>query len=675
MSATGVVEYVGNKIFTIKLNKYLDEINNNIRNLFSHTYFGKKGKKWLIYLYTQKEYENLKFLISKFNFSVIKLPSIEELKMDRNVELDTEKMFLRLKNLTPAQLARVLKYTDELKSIWDYIINGKNYYYNYRDSYIELPITYKTYRLVLEQKWLDDDIRNTIELVMEKLLDEYKKSAAVSSKKCKDESYPLKILPSGDKLFPFQCVGVKLIHKKMKEYNSVLLADQMGVGKTLQALIWTIKTKTFPVLIITPAILKENWKREIQKFFKIPSTDILILKGTNPALSGFYHGLQTFKNKKFVIINYDIIQYWKDLLKKHKFNLLIADEAHYLKNRNSKRTKSVLELSKLIDKKILITGTPIQNNPEELIPLLEITDTLKYYADTITEFRQRYLIMEFIRKGRGGYWKILGSRMLDDINMKLRTTIMIRRTKKQVLKQLPDKLVKTIWVELSDEDKKEYEQFKIQNYNSVDKIKNLLLEIRPSAYLPSYITDVQNAMDYIAQKYPEIFLILYNKLWMKIGEIKTKYAIDWIRNYFAEYPNSKLVVFAYHKEVQKRLYEEIVSDKQLGRLKPLKITGDTPPEERKQIIDKFQNNPEHKIIVLSLKAAKEGITLTAADTSLFVELWWNPQDLEQAEDRIHRISQKSDTVLIYYLIAKDTIDEKICRILNTKRQIFNEIAK
>ena len=208
----------------------------------------------------------------------------------------------------------------------------------------------------------------------------------------------------------------------------------------------------------------------------------------------------------------------------------------------------------------------------------------------------------------------------------------------------------------------------------VHEILEELYRIRPSARIPDYAKESPDElMNYIYNKFPEIFLVIYNDLYRTVGELKVRSVVEWVKNYFDENPDKKLIIYAYHKSVQNKIYEKVTEE--FGDKYPLKITGDTKHDERAQIVEKFQNDPKHKILVLSLKAAKEGLTLTAADTILFSELWWNPQDLSQAEDRIHRISQQSNKVEIHYMIAENTIDEKIWDILKNKKDIFEKVVK
>ena len=421
-------------------------------------------------------------------------------------------------------------------------------------------------------------------------------------------------------LYPFQKKGVAFIEAKQ---GRALIADEMGLGKTIQALAWLqLHPEIRPVLIVVPASLKLNWKKETEQWIQNP--DVQILSGKSPyPVTG-----------KTVIINYDILAEWVDALTEIDFKTLILDEIHHIKNNKAKRTKAAIHIGKQIPSIIGLTGTPIVNRP------IEAFNSIKLINSTIVSNRMDYAY-KFCGAHHNGFgWDFNGATNTNELHELLVNTIMLRRLKKDVLTDLPDKVYSYIPMELDNE-----EEYRRAEFNFIEFVKK-----------QKGVEAARRASN--AEAFAEIEGL--KQLSIK-GKIKS--AINWIHD--ALDSNGKLVVFCTHKFVINRLMEEFKSI-------AVKIDGSVTGEQRQVAINKFQTDSSVQLFVGNIKAAGVGITLTASSNVVFLELPWTPGDLTQAEDRCHRIGQK-DSVNIYYLLASGTIEEKIAKLIDRKRKVLDAV--
>lgn len=306
--------------------------------------------------------------------------------------------------------------------------------------------------------------------------------------------------------------------------------------------------------------------------------------------------------------------------------MVIFDESHFIKNKQAQRTKFSVKLAKKTGKVLFLTGTPVLNKPIEVYNVLNIVSPTGYW-----EFCMRYCGAKKTQWG----WDLGGASHLDELRRKM--YFMIRRTKEQVLSELPDKTVSVLDTSISPEGKKEYR--KIQK-----EFREWLIE---------------NGKNINA---------LYAEALTKVGYLKQvvvrhKNIEEIIENFLES--GKKIIVFSQYVEIIERLSKQYVQES-------VALTGATPTKDRQGIIDEFQNNPEKRIFLSTLKAGGVGITLTAADTVLFTDLDWVPANHLQAEDRAHRIGQKNN-VNVYYLITPDTIEEEIWKLLRRKEKVVNQI--
>ena len=441
-------------------------------------------------------------------------------------------------------------------------------------------------------------------------------------------------------LKPFQKKAVRIIdHYK----GNVLIADEMGLGKTIEVLQWLKEHPEIrPVIIIVPAHLKWNWQNEAADKFGLKST---VLNSRTPSKLNL-------EVCNIFIISYDILspvevktknkqnktmtkKYdgWLQTLVDIKAACLIADEIHFCKGRNTKRTKAIKKLSQKIPHKLPLSGTPLLNRPAELFPTLNMLWPKDF--SSFFSFAQRYC--KPVRMPWG--WVYKGATHIDELHQRLLTLGMIRRKKSEVLKYLPPKQRSVIPINIP---MKEYDQAK---NNFINWLQAQSPERARKAKLAQAITQL-GYLKRLASKE------------------KLPFVIDWIKSYLNESAD-KLVVFGIHKEIVRGLHEQFPNIS-------VCLDGGTPIKTRKTIEKQFQTNKKIRLFFGNIQAAGTGMNLWASPSLAFAELDWVPGNHTQAEDRIHRIGQTQHTD-IYYLVAKNTIEEQLCKVIQEKQQIVNQV--
>lgn len=388
-----------------------------------------------------------------------------------------------------------------------------------------------------------------------------------------------------------------------------------------------------------------------------------------------------------VIVNYDLLSAgWLDQKKKQvtltplavracaEIKAYICDESHYLKNEKAQRTCAAKKISRDIKYRALLTGTPIDNRPMEIISQLDILDRLDEFGGS-WKFKQRYCGAYQMRiPGRGMVWDFKGSSNLAELNAKLRATCFIRRKKEDVLTELPPKTWVTLPFELSN--RKDYTKAEKDILKYVKEIAYLAEKTKhvdsdtvrdEDALSPAEIEErARIAADLAAAKAARAQVLVGIGILRRLcAEGKIAQIKEWVADFMES--DEKLVVFAHHVEIQKQLLEEF---KQWGAVS---VMGSDAPSVRAQNVTTFQNDPGCRVIVVSLSAGAEGITLTASSTVLFVEHPWTPGKKAQAEDRCHRMGQV-DNVTIYDTIATMSFDEDLAALLRDKSEIVAALA-
>lgn len=424
--------------------------------------------------------------------------------------------------------------------------------------------------------------------------------------------------------FDFQHRGIF----EIGERENILLADEQGLGKTAQAIIGAIHSHFVPCFIILcPSSLKINWQREFLKWSDISESEIQIIRKGKDTID---------QNKRVVIVNYDLLKsrYIFDQLQEYDADVIILDEAHYLKSPTALRTKTALKLTKASRKTIAITGTPVLNRPIELFPLLNAIspETIAPYND------YRKFAYHFCKAytDHWGHFNVDGADNLEELNIRLRATCMIRRLKKDVLDQLPEKMPPQIIT---------FEQ---------DSATKAIIKSEKKL-------DIEDLKRYPAK----MNIGEAAKLRHELAIAKLPKCIEFIEERLMN--GNKLVVFAYHRDVISRILEAF-------KLESAWVVGGMTDDTKQCHIDNFQNNPHCKIFIGQIQAAGVGITLTAASDVIFVENSWTPGEIDQCIDRCHRIGQKN-SVTTTFLTVENSIEETMLKVVYDKRNNINQILK
>ncbi|KAM1083062.1 hypothetical protein ACFX19_021920 [Malus domestica] len=451
------------------------------------------------------------------------------------------------------------------------------------------------------------------------------------------------------KLLPFQREGVRFI---LQHGGRALLADEMGLGKTLQArnsscaiAVASCVRDSWPVLIITPSSLRLQWASMIQQWMDIPSSDILVVLsqcgGSNK--SGFTIVSSNVKGTihldgLFNIISYDVVPKIQNLLMASEFKVVIADESHFLKNAQAKRTSACLPVIKRAQYAILLSGTPALSRPIELFKQLEALYPDVYKS--VHEYGNRYC------KG-GTFGLYQGACNHEELHNLMKATVMIRRLKNDVLSELPVKRRQQVFLDLAEKDMKQ--------------INALFRELE---VVKGKIKACQSKEEVDSLKFTEKNLI--NKIYTDSAEAKIPAVLDYLGTVIEA--GCKFLVFAHHQSMIDSIYQFLLK-KKVGCIR---IDGSIPTVARQAYVTEFQEKDSIKAAVLSIKAGGVGLTLTAASTVIFAELSWTPGDLIQAEDRAHRIGQVA-SVNIYYLLANDTVDDIIWDVVQSKLENLGQM--
>lgn len=460
-------------------------------------------------------------------------------------------------------------------------------------------------------------------------------------------------IPAPAKLsyLPFQKAGIAYAMDR----TNVLIADEMGLGKTIQAIgISNSDPLARRVLVICPSSLKLNWKKEFLKW------DV---KGLSVKLVST--GRKEWPTSDVVIINYDLLGKWQNELRSVEWDLMSIDECHYLKEgktgrtqevfgrkraraRKCTRTVTLLSGEKVKEKyektvepleplkarrRIFLTGTPIVNRPKELWPLVQNLDP-DGLGSNWKRYAERYCAGTSTRFGFD--WS--GCSNLFELQEKLRSRFMVRRLKKDVLKELPAKRRQVITLECESAEIRKIVAKENQTYEKY--------------------AEAMKEGEHGTPAFAEI-----SRVRKETAVAKIPYVIDYLKE--ALDAQDKLCVFAHHHEVVDSL---VAALRDFG---VVSIDGRTPDEDREKAVEKFQTDPSIRVFVGTIKAAGVGLTLTASSTVVFAELDWVPGNVTQAEDRVHRIGQRN-SVMIYHLVLEGSLDERMAEIIIDKQKVIDQ---
>lgn len=459
------------------------------------------------------------------------------------------------------------------------------------------------------------------------------------------------IVPDGKTLYKFQEEGVRWLCGR----SNGLLADEMGLGKTIQviATLNTLESKgenVYPVLIVCPAILKHNWHSELRNWL-IGFKSIQIVNGRSDFID---------VGNDIVIVNYDVLEYYIDKIAVRVMpKTLILDESHYIKNRNAKRTKAVYELVKRCCPRRIyaLSGTPMLNRPVELWTVLHLL--APHIFKSFWAFAKK-----FCAPYHNGFGWVFGASNIVQLGDLLRKTIMLRREKRDVLHDLPDK-IRTIafaegHVRRELEEKAQALYFQMAELFKDDN--TLFSMLKDSRSLSN--VEVFNKVTELKKRFGKLLLDnmgLIEEYRQEAAEKKLPFVFEFIDNCIEQ--DEQIVIFVHHRNIWGKIMERF-KDVAVG------IHGGDSALERQKAVESFQSG-KAKVFVGSIRASGQGITLSSASKVLFVEYDWTPSVMIQAEDRLHRIGQKS-VVHSYWVVLKDTIDESFVRLILDKVLLLNQ---
>jgi SNF2 family DNA or RNA helicase len=470
-------------------------------------------------------------------------------------------------------------------------------------------------------------------------------------------------------LLPYQRAGVAYLQKVRKG----ILGDQPGLGKTAQAIATVVAENALPVVVICPNTLKLNWQREIKKFF--PKLSVSVLNGTKSS---------SIKESDVIVVNYDISYNRLDDIFAHGFKSLIVDESHAIKNGKKvhrcpecespcrsnakqcvscgknflkpeewwgiKRTSAVMRLAKSQgpdDLTLLLTGTPITNRPEELIPQLEAVGKLDKFGGA-WRFKNRYAPSRNVAINTA------------ELNQKLRETCFVRRLKDDVYSELPE--LRNAVQHLAIDDKA------MEKYREVEKDVIEYFARRAQELAEEEGSDGTDAYWQKKLRLERVEnLVRITGLRNVVAEVKYETVAKWIDNFLESSGDEKVIIFAEHINFVERLF---------ARYKDVavKIRGGVSVKDRQAAVDRFQNDPTCRVFVANMVSASEGLTLTAASDVIFCELAWTPTMHEQCVSRCYGRANDMHGATAWYLLAPQTIDETIYSLLEKKKKTVDAVT-
>ena len=430
------------------------------------------------------------------------------------------------------------------------------------------------------------------------------------------------------KLFPYQEVGVAFIELSK---GKALIGDDMGLGKTAQSLAWlALHKEKRPVIVICPASIKVNWSRELNKW--IPNSSIQSIDSGKDIIE---------PGKEFYIVNYDLLRKHEQGLLDIGASVVILDEATYVKERKSQRTKATLKIAKSSPHVLALSGTPILNKPIEFFNILNLIAPKVFKSQW--QFGHQFCGME-----HNGYgFSYSGATNTELLNFLLKS-IMIRRDKREVLKDLPPKRREFKYIGIPNKIIRMHEAAEMDLSNAVRdyRIRGLSSEERSEKRMLAI-----TALNYLRQV---------------VGMAKAEQTLEIVRPTLEA--GEKIVIFGHHKAVLDKLEEDLTK----AGFKNVRIDGQVTGNKRQKLIDEFQNDPDCKVMVASILAMGMGVNLVSASSVFIVERQWTPAVEEQGEDRLWRIGQEKE-VTVWYLVTADTVDDKMNHLIERKRKMVKQI--
>ncbi len=401
----------------------------------------------------------------------------------------------------------------------------------------------------------------------------------------------------------------------------------MGLGKTIQTIAFLLSEKGKKSIVVAPTSLIYNWKNELETF--APDLNVLVLHGNKNERKEL---IKTIKDNDLVLTTYTILKNDFKELEDIVFDYCIIDEAQNIKNPYSQNSEAVKKVNAKV--RFALTGTPIENNLLELWSIFDFI--MPGYLYSKNKFQEKFI-------------------KTNDNIKELKKQIqpfMLRRLKKEVLSQLPEKIETKFFVEMTDEQKKVYKTY-------VEDIKDKMRETdfeKDKITILSYLTTLrQLCLD------PSIKVENYKGNSGKI-DVLNELIKENIEN------NHKMLIFSQFTSVLQNISKELEKE----NISYLYLDGRTNPKERVELVDEFNQNKDIKVFLISLKAGGTGLNLTSADIVIHFDPWWNPAIENQATDRAHRYGQKN-VVEVIKLIAKGSIEENILKLQEDKKELIQKV--
>lgn len=453
--------------------------------------------------------------------------------------------------------------------------------------------------------------------------------------------------PEGLAYLPYQVAGINYARAR----KAVLIADEMGLGKTIQAIgVINADPAIRNVLVVCTATIKITWARELSKWLVVPHT---IARATSAA----------FPSADIVIINYDILLKHRHAIDSRHWDLLIVDEAHYVKNPKAQRTKALFGHGERsnpakgdpgiqADRVILMTGTPIVNRPSELWTTVHALDPHDL-GRSFFGFMKRYT-----NAHHNGYgWDFTGAANIPELQTRMRAKFMVRRLKGDVLTELPPKRRQVI--ELDPNGASAIVAAEREAFERSEKAITTARKARELAEArgdrDAYEAAVRQLRDAQSIAFEEMARLRHDTAVAKVPQV-----IAHLTDALEE--GNKIVVFVHHHDVAHALKEAFPN--------AALVTGEVAVDKRTLEVDRFQNDDNCQLFIGSIKAAGVGITLTAAAHVVFAELDWVPGNISQAEDRCHRIGQLN-SVLVQHLVFDNSIDARMAHMIVDKQAVID----
>lgn len=410
-------------------------------------------------------------------------------------------------------------------------------------------------------------------------------------------------------LRPYQIEGVEQLIRFVEQRRAAILADEPGLGKTAQVAEFMKRVKPALTLIVCPASLRVNWEAELVKW-------------------GAAHMTHEIRSYEFITQHVPA--------EFPRYDLIVFDEAHYLKNHGAKRTAACLHLA--AKRRLFLTGTPVVNRPIDLYPILRSIGMKMDRVAFGKKFCNGRLITVSYRPRRQA-WDFTGASNQEELNRQLRQYCMVRRTKRDVLAELPGKVRQVIEMDFTSPE---------------------------SAALQSAVLNYFDGLETAAANLSELQRVAFTELAavrLDTARAKLPHVISYVSDVLAE--TSKVVVFAHHREIIDALAEAWPGA-------TVKLYGGMSDAQKHEAVQAFQTKDHIRVFAGQIQAAGTGLTLTAANTVVFAELDWVPGNILQAEDRCHRIGQQ-DVVHVVHLAAKGSMDARMIKLLVDKQENIERI--